>query len=611
MFAKLTELVRNYRERINPPYSRRDLPAILATAFLVLILSAVLFFTLRPNRFITEAAKNNQIVFLNPQTLQRVESITNPTVKVLLTAPWPISFVGEGEVAGESDSKNQSVFAKSTSGTPNVTPESSKEQVMPPSTEAPKSPSTTPVPAITTSIVLAEDVNFSQNLMTISPVTSNPYLATYTFSNANPGTKILHVKFVSSLGNSLTYNNSIQLVSSISPPPAGDNEPIPNAPLCSDSGAVHDNVKFHTLWDSVRGCHYDHEHGENPFTAEVANAFPGFELRTLLGNVEIGHTNLSSPMENTMKHGGFKWQATLATPQNCAGFEGATQGVNAAVIQYHNFGDYSIELEGRIHTSASLIRQCNSSNPTDYGYLYVPQFQEYGQRVVPYQGTVFNYPNTPQPAFDSGGGPYLSVNCIGDVPQCRSSLTVARRNTAASNWTSKPTGRGVRPTTSGIFRLLFRISDTYQNYDWNDQEYPFTFLWICSSDGGRTYSPVGCEYNNSTTQVHEIAGDIPASWDNLAGFDTDSRVGRITAQGYVTRFGDLATECDRAGIDCHPIKMLNAFVGSYGSVLFFTEGKGQNLGPLNPERDIYFCNGQVCSDGDPGATPSGWIGKNN
>src|SRR5262245_21230541 len=37
--------------------------------------------------------------------------------------------------------------------------------------------------------------------------------------------------------------------------------PYAGAPLCTDSGESHDNSLFHTLWDSERGCHYDHEHG--------------------------------------------------------------------------------------------------------------------------------------------------------------------------------------------------------------------------------------------------------------------------------------------------------------------------------------------------------------
>ena len=100
----------------------------------------------------------------------------------------------------------------------------------------------------------------------------------------------------------------------------------PDAPLCAGSGEAHDHSLFHTLWDDERGCHYDHEHGQNPFTPEVAAAFPGFDLKALLGGVGVGHTNPSGPMENTHKHGGFKWQVLLAHPHGCVGHEGSPRG---------------------------------------------------------------------------------------------------------------------------------------------------------------------------------------------------------------------------------------------------------------------------------------------
>jgi hypothetical protein len=389
--------------------------------------------------------------------------------------------------------------------------------------------------------------------------------------------------------------------------------PYPNAPLCPDSGEAHDNNLFHTLWDSVRGCHYDHEHGQSPFTPEVAAAFPGFDLRTLLGpgSGGVGHTNPSSPMENTHKHGGFKWNVQLEHPESCEPFEGGTFGVNGSVIQYHAFGDYSVELEGRVHSVVALVRQCYPGDPTDYGYMYMVQHVDYGQRITPYQGTIIPYTNNPVPTYDSGAGPYVSIDCIGNVPQCRESLAYIRNHNAnvASIWTTKPPGRLVGGG-SPLLQLLFRLRDAYQVFDWSDFEYPFTFQYVCSSDG-LIYNPLGCEYNNTTTQIHEIAGIIPASWDNLAGFDTDPEVGRITAEGFVTRFGDLNLICVEPGEDCHPIKLVRAFVRFYGSILVYTEGKGENIVPYLPERDIYFCNGLVCAEDDPGAVPSGWIGHNN
>jgi len=110
--------------------------------------------------------------------------------------------------------------------------------------------------------------------------------------------------------------------------------------------------------------------------------------------------------------------------------------------------------------------------------------------------------------------------------------------------------------------------------------------------------------------VHEINGTIPVEWDNLSGFDSDPRVDRITAEGYVTHFGQLNPSCIASAPDCHPIKLVQAFVGYYGSMLI--PNKEIQFTPAGlPERDIYFCGVQVCTERDPGAIPSGWIGQNN
>jgi hypothetical protein len=391
--------------------------------------------------------------------------------------------------------------------------------------------------------------------------------------------------------------------------------PYPDAPLCPDSGEAHDNSLFHTLWDSTRGCHYDHEHGQNPFTPEVAATFPGFDLRELIGGVGVGHTNPSSPMENTHKHGGFKWDVTLSHSVGCVGGDGYPTGVDAMVIEYHSFGDYSIEFESRTHSAVGLLRQCQAGNPTDFGYVFVNQLQDYGQRVAPYQGNVLPYPDVPDPAYESSRAPYFTVSCFGSTPLCDKFPTRAsylgHENSATSTWISAPdklTGSG-----SHLFALLFRVRDTYQVLDDSDQTYPFTFAWLCSADGGKSYGPEpGCPFNNSATRVHEVMGEIPVEWDNLAGFDTDPRQGRITADGYVTRFGDLNLSCIAPDTDCHPIKLVQAFTGRYLSQFSLVPGEKANFSAENlPERDIYFCNGVVCAESDSGAVSSGWIGPRN
>jgi hypothetical protein len=402
-------------------------------------------------------------------------------------------------------------------------------------------------------------------------------------------------------------------------PSTGNNAPFRGAPLC----ATHDPTKWHGLWDGTRGCHYDHEHGTNPFTPAVSAAFPGFDLKSLIGNVEVGHSNPSSPMEFTHKHGGWKWESVPQTPQGCViGFEAATVCVTAAVVGWHTWGDLSQELEADVHSSVFLIRQ--GAGP-DYGYVFGVQFQEYGENCAPYQGFTLPYPQNFIPEWDCAFGQYWSVPCAYDgLPECAETVSVesirASNRDASAVVTSKRTGNtsALRPRGSSLFNLLFRVRDNYQTLDSRDLVHPFTYLWICSNDGGQTYAPQGCRYNNSAATVHEVTGFISSALDNLPGFDTNPVRGRITAEGFVNRFGDLNMACNVPDVgqnaddpeDCFPVKFVNAFVGKWGGEL--SAGKVSDDRPDNtPDVDIYFCRDEVCSETSPGAVPSGWFGPNN
>jgi hypothetical protein len=314
----------------------------------------------------------------------------------------------------------------------------------------------------------------------------------------------------------------------------------------------------------------------------------------------------------------MKWQVDLAAPQGCiTGFEDGTIAVDAYGVMHHNLGRQDVEFEARQHSGIFMLRQCKAGNPSDKGYIFVGQLIEYGQRVMPYQGMVLPYPNNFLPLYDSARGPYFTPECFGASFTAPDGKFIACRptfNSSANNlsiWTSKPSGNGERPALSTLAALLFRSRDAYQRMDVRDLVHPFTWRFVCSSDGGVTYNPVGCRYNNSTTTVQELAGRIPMSWDNLFGFDTDLRIGRITAQGFVTRYGTLAPSCTASGgLDCQPIKMVNAFVGFYSSEL--SAQKVSNPTPLDtPEQDLGFCGNLLCPEGSPGYVPSGWIGSEN
>lgn len=398
--------------------------------------------------------------------------------------------------------------------------------------------------------------------------------------------------------------------------------PWPSAPLCDDARELHNNGLFHTLWDAARGCHYQHEHGVSPFVPAIRDAFAplGYTLEQFLCGVQIGSCNPSSGVENTNKHSGHKWNASCELPNpGATGFEGAQVGIDCYAIQFHNYSVADIEYESRQHSSTFFVRQYVPSDPNPHGYLAFTQLQEFGQRVSPYQGSVIPYPDNPQPAYGAGFGPYFTTDCVGAGVGCRASLQffMQRPTTnAAQKWTSKPTGQGARPETSLLGRMLFDYRDAAQVLDWASvvDGYPVDYLFICTADGGATFDQrPGCAYNNSAYAIHEIAGDVPAAWDNLSGWDSNPAAGRITADGYVSRFGMPVAQggCSIPGMGCYHVVMVDAFVGRWGADLcngkcsFISNANTPDLG------DVYFCNGLPCRETDAGAVSSGWIGSEN
>ena len=416
----------------------------------------------------------------------------------------------------------------------------------------------------------------------------------------------------------------------------------PDAPACADNngdghadvtenqyfGEIPDNELWHSLWNSAGGCHYDHEHGDNAFIPEVAAAFPEFDLMALLGGKQIGHTNPSSSIENlhhSGKHGGFEIDVKLSIPGACAEpFEGGEFCITKAVIGFHLFGDASRELIAKTHSAWALFEACRRDNPSVCGQVFVNQLQQYGQMISPYQGFLIPFENNFSPAWQTARGPYWSIGCVFDAPlpghfgtiDCRDNLTVAYGAPSPSTVSSKVTGTGARPLTSKLLGVLVRTRDNYQLFDTRDLVEPFTFLYLCSADGGFTYLQTRCPYVNATSNAHELAGRIPTEWDG-ATFDTDSRPGRVSGTFWVTAYGDLAPTCTTArpasgsDLGCYPIQLSGMMVGFYSDQLIGS--KSNQFTPLElPSRNICFDSaGVVVSCDEAGAVPSGWIGENN
>ena len=57
-----------------------------------------------------------------------------------------------------------------------------------------------------------------------------------------------------------TQTPTATITATVTPTQTAQIEPYPDAPAC----ASHDDRAYHSLWDAERGCHYDHQHGDDP-----------------------------------------------------------------------------------------------------------------------------------------------------------------------------------------------------------------------------------------------------------------------------------------------------------------------------------------------------------
>lgn len=128
----------------------------------------------------------------------------------------------------------------------------------------------------------------------------------------------------------------------------------PTAPKCS----THDGMAWHDVWDEVRGCYYDHSHGDDP---KLGDDIFG-PIEPLLGGSWIPPFGQSFEHHMGAQHGGWKVEVNRNLPQkNCGvvssdcidasrlvthqGLPGSSRGIHTFFAQYrikHPDGTYSM-----------------------------------------------------------------------------------------------------------------------------------------------------------------------------------------------------------------------------------------------------------------------------
>jgi hypothetical protein len=351
---------------------------------------------------------------------------------------------------------------------------------------------------------------------------------------------------------------------------SGSTAPHANAPLCPS----HDPNQWHGLWDSARGCHYDHEHGDDP---ALGNAY--FGPLSYAGGQTISYVWATSHHENTMKHGGYK--ISVRTPEHNpwpgCGFMDNYEGIQpincivASRIQYHQVGG-TMDSLARYHSYYAEYYVCRYPAHTDCGVMRIGGWADFGSLHSPhYNGRVVRPGGTVDFGLGStygGAGMQLMMNLEADTPDLphrsgepytfdlpysSSEMNWYRNNPpwldgGMTQWSMndldcEPIPAG-HPCHNPYARFFTIVADTWNLLDKNN---PNNIRWICR-DGG-------CAYNGSIRSVGEVSLRVLPAWDA----DGD---GFADMQGYTDRWGNPVSGCSTAGLDCVPFSLERAPVGT-------------------------------------------------
>lgn len=305
-------------------------------------------------------------------------------------------------------------------------------------------------------------------------------------------------------------------------------DPYLGAPEC----AMHDPNAWHGIWNSELGCHYDHQHGDNPH--DVDDIFGTQAYEWMGGEVSYPWQTVSSAgMENDLKHYGYMW--VVRSPQEietCYSEYG--DGCIMAFRSLVHFLGSDADAKVRYHSVWTEALVCSEADPTDCGIVRHGGWQDTGDL-------------------------YVDDVLILDVPapeyQAPQAVKLHYTNSFATWY-----------PVSAYGRTSIEIGDMWGLVDTSTEDVNVTFL---------CYGEPGCEMNASMFQPHVIGFAIGRNQMDSMGvrrpqasiFDQDGN-GKANFVGFSDRYGRVLVDesgnpvenCE-IGLDCVPFQVENVVMG--------------------------------------------------
>lgn len=190
--------------------------------------------------------------------------------------------------------------------------------------------------------------------------------------------------------------------------------PYAGAPECS-----HDPTVWHGLWDFERGCHYDHQHGDDPHSVDglFGTAFledTGGELQMFYQPAPV------NDIDYRRKHFGLFWMVRQGETCYSQFGDGCVTDFRAQVHMIPDpMDNYRLNPDGTVQSASYHVyrveaRVCDEANPTVCGIIRIGGRQYLGDIMVDEQVIIDN----PEPVdlFGTRTSRPFSLNYWGPAP---------------------------------------------------------------------------------------------------------------------------------------------------------------------------------------------------
>lgn len=313
----------------------------------------------------------------------------------------------------------------------------------------------------------------------------------------------------------------LSLAFSVGPRAAQPIAPYPTAPLCP----THDTRAWHGLWNAVDGCHYDHQHGDDP---KAVNDLFGTSLFDLMGG-EVSHpwqTFSAAGYENDLKHAGYFWHVRRDLPPAPGQVGPWIRAFRLLVHQHPTGRDAAVRFHSGVFEALM----------SDGGRIQIPgMWVDFGHLLV--DGVrVIDEGLTAEPGrhkqHGSSGAPQIIWY-------------------GASEATHTPDAQGRIPR--GFATISTSVHDVWDHTSASNPS--STTDYAC-------YPNPACRANATLLRAHLIGVQVHPSLRALV--DPDGN-GVADWSGYTDRYGVPVAGCAAPSLDCVPVTMsgISTLVDSY------------------------------------------------